>query len=78
MAKKQTSRGRKQDRARVAGRQDYEVGYAAKKSRKSNCRKQSREEGGQQPQTRRTSTGAVACRLNPATIVSGRSEWRFS
>ncbi|WP_029586763.1 DUF3606 domain-containing protein [Bradyrhizobium sp. URHD0069] len=35
MAKKQTSRGRKQDRARVAGGQDYEVGYAAKKSRKS-------------------------------------------
>jgi hypothetical protein len=30
-AKKQTSRGRKQDRARVAGGQDYEVGYAAKK-----------------------------------------------
>jgi CRISPR/Cas system Type II protein with McrA/HNH and RuvC-like nuclease domain len=35
MAKKQTSRGRKQDRARVAGGQDYEVAYAAKKSRKS-------------------------------------------
>jgi Protein of unknown function (DUF3606) len=35
MAKKQTSRGRKQDRARVAGGQDYEVRYAAKKSGKS-------------------------------------------
>ena len=29
-AKKQTSRGRKQDRARVAGGQDYEVRYEAK------------------------------------------------
>jgi len=35
MAKKQTSRGRKQDRARVAGGQDYEVRYEAKKTRKS-------------------------------------------
>jgi len=34
-AKKQTSRGRKQDRARVAGEQDYEVRYEAKKTRKS-------------------------------------------
>ena len=35
MAKKQTSRGRKQDRARVAGGQDYEVRYEAKKTGKS-------------------------------------------
>ena len=35
MAKKQASRGRKQDRARVAGGQDYEVRYEAKKTRKS-------------------------------------------
>jgi hypothetical protein len=35
MAKKQTSRGRKQDRTRVAGGQDYEVRYEAKKSGKS-------------------------------------------
>jgi hypothetical protein len=35
MAKKQTTRGRKQDRARVAGRQDYEVRYTAKKKRRS-------------------------------------------
>jgi len=35
MRKKQSSRGRKQDRARVAGGQDYEVKYAAKKSGKS-------------------------------------------
>jgi hypothetical protein len=34
-AKKKTARGRKQDRARVASGQDYEVGYAAKKSGKS-------------------------------------------
>jgi hypothetical protein len=34
-AKKQTARGRKQDRARVAGGQNYEVGYASKKSGKS-------------------------------------------
>ena len=35
MAKTQSSRGRKQDRARVAGGQDYEVRYEAKKSGKS-------------------------------------------
>jgi hypothetical protein len=34
-AKKQTSRGRKQERARVAGGQDYEVRYEAKKTGKS-------------------------------------------
>jgi hypothetical protein len=34
-AKKQTARGRKQDRARVAGGQRYEVDYEAKKTRKS-------------------------------------------
>lgn len=33
--KKKTARGRKQDRARVAGGQDYEVRYTAKKTRKS-------------------------------------------
>jgi hypothetical protein len=32
MAKKQTTRGRNQDRARVAGGQDYEVGYEASKT----------------------------------------------
>jgi hypothetical protein len=35
MAKKQTNRGRKQDRARVAAGQDYEVRYEAKKTGKS-------------------------------------------
>jgi uncharacterized protein YjbK len=34
-AKKQSSRGRKQDRARVAGGQDYEVRYEAKKTGRS-------------------------------------------
>jgi len=34
-ASKKTPRGRKQDRARVAGGQDYEVRYEARKTRKS-------------------------------------------
>lgn len=34
-AVKKSARGRTQDRARVAGGQDYEVRYAAKKTRKS-------------------------------------------
>ena len=34
-AKKKTARGRKQDRAKVAGRQKYEVGYASKKTGRS-------------------------------------------
>jgi hypothetical protein len=34
-AKKQTARGRKQDRARVAGGQRYEISYEAKKTGKS-------------------------------------------
>ena len=34
-AKKESSRGRKQDRARVAGGQDYEVRYTAKKTKRS-------------------------------------------
>jgi hypothetical protein len=34
-AKNQSARGRKQDRARVAGRQNYELGYESKKSGKS-------------------------------------------
>jgi hypothetical protein len=35
MAKKRTARGRKQDRARVAGGEDYEVRYEAKKTHRS-------------------------------------------
>ncbi|NPU09941.1 MULTISPECIES: DUF3606 domain-containing protein [Bradyrhizobium] len=34
-AAKTSARGRKQDRARVAGGQDYEVGYEARKSGRS-------------------------------------------
>jgi Protein of unknown function (DUF3606) len=34
-AKKKSSRGRRQDRARVAGGQDYEVRYTAKKTKRS-------------------------------------------
>jgi Protein of unknown function (DUF3606) len=34
-AKKKTARGRKQDRARVAGGQDYEVRYESKKTGRS-------------------------------------------
>ena len=34
-AKKKSNRGRKQDRARVAGGQDYEVRYEANKTRRS-------------------------------------------
>ncbi|WFU19955.1 DUF3606 domain-containing protein [Bradyrhizobium sp. CB3481] len=34
-AKKKSSRGRKQDRARVAGGQNYEVRYEAKKTGRS-------------------------------------------
>jgi hypothetical protein len=35
MASTHSSRGRKQDRARVAGGQKHEVGYASKKSGKT-------------------------------------------
>ena len=42
-AKKKTARGRKQDRARVAGRQNYEVKYESKKT------------GGRPPRSRRLS-----------------------
>ncbi|MCK1733948.1 DUF3606 domain-containing protein [Bradyrhizobium sp. 138] len=34
-AAKKTARGRKQDRARVAGGQDYEVSYESKKTGRS-------------------------------------------
>jgi hypothetical protein len=37
-ASKKTARGRKQDRARVAGEQDYEVRYEAKKKGRSSQR----------------------------------------
>jgi hypothetical protein len=34
-AKKETARGRNQDRARVAGGQEYELRYTARKTKKS-------------------------------------------
>lgn len=34
-SKKKSARGRKQDRPRVAGGQEYEVGYAARKTKTS-------------------------------------------
>jgi hypothetical protein len=43
MAKK-TARGRKQDRAWVAGKQDYEVRYEAKKTGKSKAKVKARSE----------------------------------
>ena len=50
-AKKRTSRGRKQDRSRVAGGQDYETRYEAKKTGKSRAAvKKAREESRQQPE----------------------------
>jgi hypothetical protein len=49
-AKKQSSRGRKQDRARIAGGQDYEVRYEAKKTRKA---RQRRKKGRQKVGTKR-------------------------
>jgi hypothetical protein len=36
-AKGHTARGRKQDRARVAGGQDYEVGYESRKTRRASA-----------------------------------------
>ncbi|MBT1517330.1 DUF3606 domain-containing protein [Bradyrhizobium sp. SRL28] len=44
-AKKQSSRGRKQDRARVAGGQDYELRYTAKKTKRSGWREGGQESG---------------------------------
>ena len=36
-AKKRTSRGRNQDRARVSGKQDYEVRYESRKTGRSSA-----------------------------------------
>ena len=63
-AKKQSSRGRKQDRARVAGGQDYEVRYAAKKTRKSaSAVKKAVKKVGQQPQAGRASAWTLGTRI---------------
>jgi Protein of unknown function (DUF3606) len=49
-AKKHTARGRKQDRARVAGKQDYEVRYEAKKTGRSRGAVKGGQGNRQQPQ----------------------------
>jgi hypothetical protein len=48
-AKKQSARGRKHDRARVAGKQDYEAGYESKKTGESRSAVKKGQEGRQQP-----------------------------
>jgi hypothetical protein len=54
-AKKRTSRGRKQDRKRVAGGQGHEVCYEAKKTGKSKkAVKRGDQEGRAKPAQRRT------------------------
>jgi Protein of unknown function (DUF3606) len=47
-----TTRGRNQDRKRVAGGQDYEVGYESQKTSKSRKQVRSAESGQQPPQGR--------------------------
>jgi hypothetical protein len=62
MAVAKTARGQKQDRARVAGGQDYEVRYEAKKTGKAAAAvKKSRQEGRQCAQAR----GKAARPLRP-------------
>ena len=62
-AKKQSSRGRKQDRARVAGGQDYEVRYTAKKTRRSTgCGEEGGQEGRPQPKVGRASARPLGTR----------------
>ena len=53
----QTSRGRKQDRARVAGGEDYEVRYVKEDGKIKGPSQEGRKEGRQQSQT---------CRAGPA------------
>ena len=66
--KTKTARGRKQDRARVAGGQNYEVSYEAKKTGRSAAgRQEGRQEGRQRPQEGREAPGSLtstepACR----------------
>jgi len=65
-AKKQTSRGRKQDRARVAGGQDYEVRYeAAKTGRSKAALNKAVKRGRQQPQEGRAAARALTRRPVP-------------
>lgn len=67
-AKKKSARGRKQDRGRVAGKQDYEVRYESKTSGKSrSAGQEGREEGGQQPQE---STESIEGRTLKRTVLN--------
>jgi|1186.fasta_scaffold298670_1 hypothetical protein len=60
MANKQTSRGRKQNRVRVAGGQDYEVRYERKEDAQVGVGgEESGQEGRQQPQADRTSNSSL-------------------
>jgi hypothetical protein len=57
-AKNKASRGRKQDRAPLAGGQDYEVRYKSKKTgRSASAVKKAVKKVGQQPDARRTGPG---------------------
>lgn len=58
-AKKKTARGRKQDRARVARGQKYEVGYESKKTGRSASAVKRLSKGRQQPQARREASRAL-------------------
>jgi flagellar biosynthesis/type III secretory pathway protein FliH len=69
-AKKKTARGRKQDRARVAGGQDYEVRYESKKTGRSAGRKEGRQEGRLRLQTRREAARQVREEHRFASSVS--------
>lgn len=62
-AERKTTRGRNQDRARVAGGQDYEVRYEAKKPLKGGG-EESGQEGRHQPQ-------AYRARAEPQEEITG-------
>ena len=69
----QTSRGRSQDRKRVAGGQDYEVRYEAKKTGASKKRVK-KAIGRQQPPKGRKRTGlTIGSEAIPAAKASGQS-----
>jgi hypothetical protein len=61
MAKKakKTARGRKQDRARVAGGQDYDSIHGQKDRTIESCREEGSQEGWLGPKARRAQTGSI-------------------
>ena len=75
MAKKQTSLGRKQDRARVSAGQDYEVRYAAKKSSRSKAavKKAVKKVGSSRKRVERR-LGRIARRFS-GSWLSTRKDW---